>query len=261
MTKIIFAFSFVVFLCVSACLAIKSPQMRGLGQDAVSGGMLTEGGHLSFAVQPAEGMHLVDAGHVRVPVSKNGIVTGQAGALAWFTLHSRGGNEELVSLLAEAPRNMIWPVNPQFTEMRSLQILSGREIKRDGEQFTASTFVREKNDAWMELYRQKGQGWEGPVMVRQYVWWGRVDKLKLIIEYREPLPEGAILPLADDNAARHAFEMRADASFTMIHKDDGGFFPSEVAKIKNSGDSGVPLRILTKVLGEVSERFVRLTDD
>lgn len=40
MTKLILVVSVIVFVGVAGCLAVRSPLVRGLGQDPVSGGML-----------------------------------------------------------------------------------------------------------------------------------------------------------------------------------------------------------------------------
>lgn len=100
---------------------------------------------------------------------------------------------------------------------------------------------------------EKGQGWKGDLLVRQYAWWGMNENSKLVIEYREPLPADVLLPLADDPASRSAFERRADASFTLLRKDGGDMFPEVIAKVERGAGKELKRRRLADVLGEVIE--------
>ena len=228
MAKILFFISLVVFAGVSACLAVKSPQVRGLGQDPASGGMLASNG------LPA--------------------VAGIPSAQGWYALHADKNGAQLAAILAEAPQGLRWPINSAFNEHRGARSLRTGEETRDGVQFSTWTFVRPAdNDPWMPLYMEKGQGWKGDLLVRQYAWWGMNENSKLVIEYREPLPADVLLPLADDPASRSAFERRADASFTLLRKDGGDMFPEVIAKVERGAGKELKLRRLADVLGEVIE--------
>ena len=254
MAKILFFISLVVFAGVSACLAVKSPQVRGLGQDPASGGMLASNGLPAVAVKPADGMRLVGAGWVDVPVKRAGMFGGIPSAQGWYALHADKNGAQLAAILAEAPQGLRWPINSTFNEHRGARSLRTGEETRDGVQFSTWTFVRPAdNDPWMPLYMEKGQGWKGDLLVRQYAWWGMNENSKLVIEYREPLPADVLLPLADDPASRSAFERRADASFTLLRKDGGDMFPEVIAKVERGAGKELKHRRLADVLGEVIE--------
>ena len=100
MAKILFFISLVVFAGVSACLAVKSPQVRGLGQDPASGGMLASNGLPAVAVKPADGMRLVGAGRVDVPVKRAGMFGGIPSAQGWYALHADKNGAQLAAILA-----------------------------------------------------------------------------------------------------------------------------------------------------------------
>lgn len=254
MTKILFAISLVIFVCVSACLAVKAPQIRGLGQDPASGGMLASNGLPAVAVKPADGMRLVAAGRVDVPVTRAGMFGGIPSAPSWYALHADKNGAQLAAILAEAPQGLRWPINSTFNEHRGSPSLREGEQTHDGMQLTTWTFVRQADDdPWMPVYREKGQGWEGALLVRQYAWWGVNENAKLMIEYREPLPEDVLLPLADDPASRSAFEQRADAAFTLLRKDTGDSFPDAIDKVARGENKGLKRRQLANILGEVIE--------
>ncbi len=254
MTKVLFFISLVVFVCVSACLAVKFPLARGLGQDPASGGMLASNGSPAVAVKPAEGMELVAAGRVDVPVQRAGMFGGIPSAPGWYALLADKSGAQLTAILAEAPQGMRWPLNSTFNEHRGSRSLRTGEETRDGVQFSTWTFVRPAdNDPWMPLYREKGQGWEGELLVRQYAWWGINENAKLLIEYREPLPADVLLPLADDPASRSAFERRADAAFTLLRKDKSDSFPDAINKLARGENKELKRRQLADILGEVIE--------
>ncbi len=253
MTKLILVVSVIVFVGVAGCLAVRSPLVRGLGQDPVSGGMLASSALPAVAVKPAEDMRLVAAGRVSVPVTREGMFNGIPSAAGWYALHANPSGAQLTAILAEAPDRMRWPVNPTFTEHRGAVSLRTGSEERDGMNLSTCTFIRqEKDDPWMPLYAAQGKGWEGPLLVRQYVWRGINDSFKLMIEYREALPADILLPLADDPASRNAFERRADAAFTLL-RGDGGNFPGSVDKVPGTDGGEVRRRCLADVLGEVDE--------
>ena len=254
MAKVLFFISLVVFVCVSACLAVKFPQVRGLGQDPAGGVMLASSGSPAVAVKPADSMKLVAAGQVNVPVQRAGMSGGIPSAPSWYALHADKSGAQLAAVLAEAPQGLRWPINSTFNEHRGTRSLHTGEETRDGVQFSTWTFVRPADkDPWMPLYHEKGQGWEGALLVRQYAWWGMNENVKLLIEYREPLPADVLLPLADDPASRSAFERRADAAFTLLRKGKSDSFPDAITRPAREENRELKRRRIADILGEVIE--------
>lgn len=262
MPKIIFGVALVIFLGLAACVGLRAPQIRGVADSyahgAVGRGMLVSNSLPAMAVLPAEGFRPVAHGVEDVVASLGGSALGGQSARVWYALHvGPDGKGQLVADIA-ALNNVgwEWSLNPMFTERRGLKMLREEEIPRYGVQFTALTYIRPvARDPWMPAFAMAG-GWEGPVLVRQYTWWALARQVKVVVEYREPVPEEHI---EDHPAALRAFEDRADAAFRLLRREEGDTLPESIEKAV-SRVPGVSARLLGEVLGEV-QPSLRSRDD
>ena len=220
MAKILFFISLVVFAGVSACLAVKSPQVRGLGQDPASGGMLASNGLPAVAVKPADGMRLVGAGRVDVPVKRAGMFGGIPSAQGWYALHADKNCAQLLRKLHRGCAGRSTPPSMNIGEPEACA-----QAKRRG---TECSFP------------------PGPLSALRTMTPGCLCTWK-----RDRAGRGIFW--CDDPASRSAFERRADASFTLLRKDGGDMFPEVIAKVERGAGKELKRRRLADVLGEVIE--------
>lgn len=126
----------------------------------------------------------------------------------------------LVALLAVAESPYTWPVQPD-TGSQGLEILRTQKKELSNYFGVAETFVLpEAEDPWKAVREEHEETlWSAGSLVRRYTFtlWQR--RAKLMIEYREPLPQPGILPLADDIPLLAAFEKRAQQAFSIINGD------------------------------------------
>ena len=127
-------------------------------------------------------------------------------------------------------------------------MLNEGAASRAGAALTFYTYVRPAaKDPWMRPFADHGKGWEGGVLLRQYTWWSMANQVKVVVEYREPVPAGA--DLSYDPTALRAFEERADAAFTLLRKERGDLLPSDVTRSRRD-EARVSPRLLAGTLGE-----------
>ena len=127
-------------------------------------------------------------------------------------------------------------------------MLNEGAASRAGAALTFYTYVRPAaKDPWMRPFADHGKGWEGGVLLRQYIWWSMANQVKVVVEYREPVPAGA--DLSYDPTALRAFEERADAAFTLLRKERGDLLPSDVTRSRRD-EARVSPRLLAGTLGE-----------
>jgi len=256
MTKLIFGVALVVFLVVAACVGLKSPQLRGVAAGPMSGvgstGVLASNSRPAVAVQPAEDFRPVAHGVTQALVSRQGAFGSGQSARVWYALHSTSdGKGQLVADLAELHgREWAWSVNPLFNDRRGRPVLRAGTLTHDGVEFTALTYARMADkDPWMPAFKAKALGWDGPLLVRQYTWLTQANRVKLVVEYREPAPDFALPDhLLDDRPALRAFEDRAEAAFRILRQGDANF-PEQIEKAK-SDEAGLASHALDLVLGE-----------
>lgn len=126
----------------------------------------------------------------------------------------------LIALLAVAESPYTWPVQPD-TDAHRLEILRTQKKELSGYFGVAETFVLpEAEDPWNVVQEEEEEDiWSAGSLVRRYTFtlWQR--RAKLMIEYREPLPQPDILPLADNIPLLAAFEKRAQQAFVIMNGD------------------------------------------
>lgn len=257
MPKIVMVVAVVILLALAACAGIKAPLVRGVGREAGAGGVvegvLTSNALPAMAVAPAVGFAPVVHGVTSVGVPFNASLSATAGARVWYALHTdTAGARQLVASLAEVGSSLEWPLNPGMVERQGLPMLNEGEVSKAGVDLTSYTYVRPAAlDPWMRPFAERGRGWEGGVLLRQYTWWSLADQVKVMVEYREPVP--ADLDLRYDLMALRAFEERADAAFTLLRKEQGDALPTDVARSRQDAAHVSP-RLLAGVLGEAMGR-------
>lgn len=256
MPKILILVAVAVLLAVAACVGIRAPQLRGIGHaDAGTGvnanGVLASNSLPAMAVVPSSDLRLVAHGVTDTSVSMQGSAMGGAGARVWYALNAdNAGGRQLVASLAEVANPWEWSLNPMFTERRGLPMLHEAELSRYGVSLTALTYIRPgAKDPWMPAFLEAGKGWEGGVLLRQYTWWSVANRTKVVVEYREPVPQDE-LPLEYNPAALHAFEERADAAFQLLRKEQGDALPADITRERRN-NARISPRLLAAVLGEV----------
>ena len=266
MPKIIIIVAVAVLLGLAACAGIRAPQVRGIGQ-AVAGAGVNSNGVLAsnalpaMAVAPASDLRLVAHGVTDAGVSMQGAAMGSTGARVWYALNAdNAGGRQLAASLAELDNPWEWSLNPNFTERRGLPLLREAELPRCGVTLTALTYIRPgRKDPWMPAFQAAGKGWEGDVLLRQYTWWSVANRVKVMVEYREPVPRDG-LPLEDDRAALRAFEDRADAAFQLLRQEQGDAIPADIIRDRRN-NANISPRLLADVLGEAVPGVAVRCDD
>lgn len=254
MTKMIMVAAVAALLIAAACAGIHAPLMRGVGRapGALTQGVLSSNAHPAMAVAPAEGFMPVAHGATSVGVPLNASLTAAASARVWYALHA-GAERQLAAFLAEVGDSLRWSLNPGMVDRRGLRMLHEGELTLAGAEMSAYTYVRPAAmDPWMRAFADHGKGWEGDVLLRQYVWWSMGDQVKVVVEYREPVPAGT--DLVFDGMALRAFNQRADASFRLLRKEQGDTLPSDIVYVRQD-EARISPRLLAGVLGEAMSRI------
>ncbi len=251
MTKMIMVAAVAALLTAAACAGFRAPLMRGVGREAggVAEGVLSSNAHPAMAVLPAAGFEPVAHGVTDVGVPLNGSLTATASARLWYALHAdKTGARQLAASLAEVGNTLEWSLNPSMIDRQGLPMLHEGAASRAGVDLTSYTYVRPAaKDPWMRPFADHGKGWEGGVLLRQYTWWSMANQVKVVVEYREPVP--ADTDLNYDLMALRAFEERADAAFRLLRKERGDTLPSDVTRARRD-EARVSPRLLAGVLGE-----------
>lgn len=263
MTRMIMVTAVVVLLAAAACAGIKAPLVRGVGREAggMTGGVLSSNAHPAVAVLPSAEFAPVAHGVTDVGVPLNASLTATAGARVWYALHAdKTGTRQLVASLAEVGDALEWSLNPGMIDRQGLPMLNEGPVVRAGADISSYTYVRPAaKDPWMRPFADHGKAWEGGVLVRQYTWWSMANQVKLVVEYREPVPAGT--DLSYDLMALRAFEERADAAFTLLRKERGDALPEDVIRARRD-EASVSPRLLAGVLGEAMSNIrLRMNDD
>ena len=251
MTRMIMVAAVAALLALAACAGVKAPLVRGVGSEAggAAEGVLSSNAHPAMAVLPAAGFEPVAHGVTDVGVPLNSSLTATASARVWYALHAdKTGARQLVASLAEVGNSLEWSLNPGMIDRQGLPMLNEGAASRAGAALTFYTYVRPAaKDPWMRPFADHGKGWEGGVLLRQYTWWSMANQVKVVVEYREPVPAGA--DLSYDPTALRAFEERADAAFTLLRKERGDLLPSDVTRSRRD-EARVSPRLLAGTLGE-----------
>ncbi len=237
---------FAAALCACAPFA-DIARTRGTGQGQGLDGAFVSNSP-AVAVVPAPGLALLFSGLVSVLPSKEGTFTGGAASEVWYAVYGAPGRQ-LVVMLADAPYNMEWPYTSMFTERRGLPVMREGDASYFGLPMTGATYVRPAAlDPWMKGLADAGAQavWQGDMLVRQIVWRTDANRTKLMIEYREPVPQGfQSHPISDYDAAT-AFEARAAAAFRVVPEA-----PSAGITPASGNPASVNPRLLAATLGEV----------
>lgn len=251
MPKIVIVVAVVILLAVAACAGVRAPLVRGVGRESAGGcvieGVLSSSALPAVAVLPAAGFAPVAHGVTDVGVPMNASLTATTGARVWYALHADRGRQ-LAASLAEVGNAWEWSLNPGMTDRQGLPMLDEGEAAKAGVGLTTYTYVRPAaKDPWMPAFVVAGRGWEGDVLLRQYTWWSMANHVKMVVEYREPVPAEGNLRF--DPSALLAFETRADDAFRLLRKEQGDALPADVARARRD-EARISPRLLAGVLGE-----------
>lgn len=260
MTKMIMVAAVAALLIAAACAGIHAPLMRGVGRapGGLTQGVLYSNAHPAMAVVPAAGFMPVAHGATSVGVPFNASLTSTVSARVWYALHA-GTACQLVALLAEVGDSLQWSLNPGMVDRQGLRMLHEATVFPAGTEMSSCTYVRPAaKDPWMRPFADHGKGWEGDVLVRQYTWWDVGDQVKVVVEYREPVPEGT--DLVFDSMALLAFNQRADAAFSLLRRERGDTLPEDGTYVRED-EARVSQRLLAGVLGEAMSRSHKFGSD
>lgn len=253
MPRLVIVLAVVVLLAVAACAGVRAPLARGVGRETAGGyvaeDVLVSNALPAVAVVPAEGLIPVAHGVADTGVPMNASLTAATGARVWYALHADGaGGRQLAASLAEVGNAWEWSLNPGMTDRQGLRMVNEGEAAKAGVGLTSYVYARPAaKDPWMPAFIAAGKGWEGDVLLRQYTWWSMANHVKMMVEYREPVPEG--VDLRYDLTALQAFEARADKAFRLVRKEQGDVLPTDVTRARRN-KARVSPRLLAQVLGE-----------
>lgn len=235
----------------------RNPVRRGLVD-----GMLASSARPALLVRTASGLAPAGAGVADI-APDTASATGSA--RVYYALHAcpaRGGSADparLATVLAEASSEYRWPleVTSGLDEVRTASgDLAGMPVR-------AATFVLPPDrDALAPAFGDDPAPWRGGALVRRFTGLAEMRHVKLVVEYREPLPgaggdgggdaprivrpaEAAAL---DDPAALAAFEARAEQAF-QLERPGGDWGKGKGVTTPDAAPEQLKRRDLTRMLG------------
>lgn len=235
----------------------RNPVRRGLAD-----GMLASSARPVLLVRAASGLAPAGAGVADI-APDTASATGSA--RVYYALHARparGGSGDpvrLAAVLAEASSEYRWPldVTSGLDEVRTASgDLAGMPVR-------AATFVLPpEKDALAPAFGDDPAPWRGGALVRRFTGLAEMRHVKLVVEYREPLPraagkgDGDGLRLArpaeaavlDDPASLAAFEARAEQAF-QLERPGGDWGKGTDITPPDAAPEQLKRRELTRMLG------------
>lgn len=222
-------------LLVAALIVVAITVMRRGGLvRGVADEMLVSPARPAVAVRVSPPLRLTDARRAEVTPEAPGGPFHGVGSEVWYALYEAAeqdqglreadpiggmrGPSRVVSLLAMVDTPYRWPADP---EPDQAVLRRSRETKDGRAMFTATFVLPPDADPW-SAGEEEDEPWRDGSLVRRFTCLLFQQRAKLIVEYREPCPQGADpsgLPLSDNTAALHAFERRAAAAFYLLDKD------------------------------------------
>lgn len=236
-------------------LMYRNPVRRGLVD-----GMLASSARPVLLVRPMSGLTPAGAGVADI-APDTASATGSA--RVQYALHARparGGSEDparLAAVLAEASSEYRWPldVTSGLDEVRTASgELAGMSLR-------AATFVLPPDrDALAPAFGDDPTPWRDGALVRRFTGLAEMRHVKLVVEYREPLPgaagkSGGDAPrlgrpaaVLNDPAALDAFEARAEQAF-QLERPGGDWGKGKDITAPDTAPEQLKRRELTRMLG------------
>lgn len=230
----------IALLLIGAIIFImmqRRPLQRGLNDN-----VFISTGRPALAVEVKAPLSVTHAGVVDIMPE---VDSGQASAKLWYALYADTANHitspaQLLVILSETGDQWIWALDTTSGQHEVHQ----KAVTFDGQQGRAATFVLSATkDPWNTVMNTPEQDF----LVRRFTFLPHRRLTKLILEYREPLPQTTI-PIFEDAALLAAFEKRAQASF-ILHMSPKGTPPT----IKTLGYAPTTLerRAISRFMGKV----------
>lgn len=181
----------------------------------VAEGMLVSPARPALAVRPAPGFVLEDARRADLSPKVPNSLLQSTSVQVFYALYGAEAPApaRVTALFAISQRDETWPVQPEV----GFPVLRHQRLDMDGFSGFADTYVLPTlDDPW---HSEETAAWAKGSLVRRFTFVLWFQRAKLIVEYREPLPVPAALPLEDDVPLLAAFEGRALASFRLLSGD------------------------------------------
>ncbi len=237
----------------------RNPVRRGLAGD-----MLASSARPALLVRPASALAPAGAGVADI-APDTASATGSA--RVYYALHAsptRGGSGgtpvRLAALLAEASSEYRWPLD--VAPGPDVMVVGARSATGQlaGMTVHAATFALPTDrDALAPAFGDDPAPWRSGALVRRFTGLAEMRHVKLVVEYREPLPGGdgkgaddaprfgrpAVL---DDPAALAAFEARAEQAFR-LERPGGDWAKGKDIVRMDAAPEQVKRREITRMLG------------
>ena len=228
----------VVIVAVAFRLFGTTPQLRGLHDD-----IFVSNARPALAVEPGAGLRLVEDGWCDVQPDSR--VTTPGGARVWYALYAGDAPERrLLVLLTEADNGWRWPHG-----LPGEHHVWARRVKHEINGLMAhqgAYVLAPADDPW--AYRDSGP-WASGSFTQRYVMLTQFNRVKLVVEYREPVrPTAAGIPPLEDVDALVGLKERADAAFRLLRRDGGDVVP-EVMSRPEKAPAELSRRALARWLG------------
>lgn len=217
-------------LCVAATFAAAfwlfgaRPLQRGMHGD-----ILVSNGRPALAVEPSDGLRLLEDGWCDVRPDSG--VSTSGGARVWYALYAGTAPERrLLAVLTEADDGWRWPHG-----LPSEHHAWARRLKHNIRGLTAhqgACILRPADDPWE---RRDTGAWAAGSFTQRYVMLTGFNKVKLVVEYREPVRLSAVgIPLLEDVEALVGLKERADDAFRLLRRDSGDVVPEVTHRLKKA---------------------------
>ena len=195
-----------LILLVLAMFLFRRPALiRGIAED-----LLVSPDRPAVAVEAGPGFALADARRADPALETESAQIRGTGAL-WYALWVDDAvPARLLGLLSVLEDPWRWPVD----ETSGFHELRAARVQRAGLDGTAATFILPAaRDPWKA--QEESAPWDRGSLTRRFTFRLWHNQAKLLVEYREPLPDSATA-LRDDPQTLAAFEDRADLAFRLL---------------------------------------------
>lgn len=203
-----------VLYCVTLCLVALMAGCTGAQQRGMQGNAYVSTARPAISMQAAN-MPLITGGEATVNLDGAGVLGGLQ-LNAWLAVYGKGDSQSPLAIvaMAEVPRGWYWDSDGQ----RPFSVDKGVEVfNNDG--YAASTYIVDsKRDPFAAVAGLNDDSRPMRWLVRGFAARYNFNDTKVVMEYREPLPEnlaGQETLTESMTDQLKAFEQRADAAFTV----------------------------------------------
>ena len=203
-----------VIFCLTLCLVALMAGCTGAQQRGMQGNAYVSTARPGISMQ-AVNMPLITGGEVSVNLDGSGVIGGLP-LNAWLAVYGKGDPQSPMAIvaMAEVPEGWYWDSDGQ----RPFSVDKGVEVFNNVGYAACTYIVDSKKDPFSVVAGLNDESKPMRWLVRGFAARYNFNDIKVVMEYREPLPENLAgqQALADSMTDQlKAFEQRANAAFAV----------------------------------------------